>query len=152
MTITPPDGPPPRRSSALKRLLIIGAVVLVVCCGGAAAASFGIYRWYNSAAGPAQDTTDSFLGDLERGDTAKAYSMLCPSMRARLSERSFGNYVAAQSKLRSHKIVATSVSNVNGRQGALVTVDLVREGGGPDRHVVQLQREDGTWYVCGEPF
>jgi len=44
------------------------------------------------------------------------------------------------------------VSTVNGRQSALVTADLVRAGGGHDRHVVQLRREGDTWYVCGEPY
>src|SRR6266516_4881843 len=136
MTITPPDGPPPRRSSPLKRALIIVAVMVVVCCAGAVAAGFGLNRWYDSGAGAAQKTTDTFLGDLESGDPAKAYPLLCPAVRASLSERSFVNYVAAQQRLRSHKIVATSVSTVNGRQSALVTADLVREGGGHDRHLV----------------
>jgi hypothetical protein len=152
MTITPSDGPPPRRSSTLRRILIIVAVVLVVCCGGAVAAGFGLYRWYDSAAGPAQETTDRFLGALESGDPAKAYPLLCPTVRASLSERSFVNYVTAQPRLRSHRIVGTSVSTVNGRQSALITAELTREGGGHDRHVVQLQRDGDTWYVCGEPY
>jgi hypothetical protein len=152
MTITPEAGPPPRRSSRLKRILIIVAVVVVVCCAGTVAASYGLYRWYDKAAGPAQQTTDTFLADLEAGDAAKAYPLLCPTVRGSLSERSFVNFVAAQPRLRSHRIVAASVSTVNGRQNALVTADLVHDGGGHDRHVVHLEREGDTWYVCGEPY
>jgi hypothetical protein len=152
MTITPEPGAPKSGDRTVKRLLIIAAVMLVVCCGGAAAAGYGIFRWYGAAAGPAQDKTDAFLGALEAGDAAKAYPLLCPTTRAHLSEASFTNLVAAQARLRSHKIVGTSVSTVNGQQSALITADLTRDGGVHERHVVPLVVEGGTWYVCGEPY
>jgi hypothetical protein len=151
MTITPEVGPP-RRSSALNRVLIIVTVVVVVCCAGGAATVYGFYRLYNSAAGPAREATDRFLGALEAGDAAKAYPLLCPTTRAHLSQTSFTNLVAAQPRLRSHKIVGTSVSTVNGRRSALITTDLTSDGGARERHVVTLVVDGGTWYVCGEPY
>jgi hypothetical protein len=152
MTITPEPEAPKSGNRTVKRLLIIAAVMLVVCCGGAAAAAFGIYRWAGSAAGPAREKTDAFLGALEAGDPAKAYQLLCPTNRAHLSEASFTNLVAAQTRLRSHKIVGTSASTVNGQRSALVTTELTRDGGVHERHVVPLVVEGGAWYVCGEPY
>jgi hypothetical protein len=151
MTITPEPGAPKSGNRPVKRLLVIAAVMLVVCCGGAVAAAFGIYR-YGSPAGPAREKTDAFLAALEAGDAAKAYPLLCPTNRAHLSEASFTNLVAAQARLRSHKIVGTSVSTVNGQRSALITTELTRDGGIHERHVVPLVVEGGTWYVCGEPY
>jgi len=152
MTTTPEPARPEQGSGTVKRLLVIAVVMAVVCCGGAAAVVFGVYRWYGAAAGPAQDKADAFLGALEAGDTAKAYPLLCPSTRAHMSKTFFTGRVAAQPRLRSHKVVGTSVSKVNGQQSALVTTELTRDGGVHERHVVPLVVDAGTWYVCGEPY
>jgi hypothetical protein len=148
MTVTPESGPP-RRRRPLKRLLIIGAVMLVVCCGGAVAATSVLVK---SDAGPAQASTDAFLAALEAGHPETAYPLLCTANRGRLSEQSFVNFVDAQPRLRSHKIVGTSVSTVNGQHSALISTELTRDGGVHERHVVALVREGDAWLVCGEPY
>ena len=90
--------------------------------------STGLFRWYNSAAGPAQAATETFLTRLERGDTAGAYQLLCADERNRLSQAAFTDLVHARPQLRRHKIVGTSVAVVNGTSTALITVDLTRAG------------------------
>ena len=145
-----PTAPPPRRG--VRRILVIVAVVLVVCCAGAVAAGFGIVKWFNSDAGPAQASTEAFLGALEQGRPEAAYRLLCPQNTAHLSQQSFVNLVNAAPRLRGHRIVGTSVSVVNGQHSALVSTELTSDGGVHQRHVVPLVRDGGTWYVCGEPY
>ena len=147
----PPHRPPPRRRRPVRHVLIIVAVVLVVCCGGAAVAGYGLFRWYNSAAGPAQATAETFLSKLEHDDTAGAYQLLCPDVRAHLPQNSFTNLVHAQPALRSHKVVGTSVATVNGTTTALITADLTRADTTRDRHTVRLVKDGNTWWVCGSP-
>jgi len=150
--VPPPLGPPPRRRPALRRVLVIVAVVLVVCCAGGTAAGYGLFRWYNSAAGPAQAATETFLTRLERGDTAGAYQLLCADERNRLSQAAFTDLVHARPQLRRHRIVGTSVAVVNGTSTALITVDLTRAGEAAERHTVRLVKDGSSWRVCGEPF
>src|SRR5258708_6463307 len=134
MTPTPEPEPRPRKRRATRRLLVVVAVVLVVCCGGSAVASRALFKWYNSAAGPAQATTEKFRPDLEKDDTAGAYGLLCADVQAHLSQGSFTNLIHAEARLRSHKIVGTSISTVNGTTTSLITADLTREGNIHDRH------------------
>jgi len=147
------DTPPPRRPRTLRRVLLIVAVVLVVCCGGAAAAGFGIYKWYNGAAGPAQDVTNEYLGDLETGQPAAAYALTCPDFRSNISEASFVATQKQRPQPRSHKIVGTSVETVNGQRNALITVTVARADGSNPRVVIPLLESSGHWYVCaGNPL
>ncbi|OLB74176.1 MAG: hypothetical protein AUI14_24215 [Actinobacteria bacterium 13_2_20CM_2_71_6] len=152
MTVTPAPGPAPRRRSTGKRLLVVLAVVLVVCCGGAVAAAWALFKWYDSAAGPAQAATETFLTDLEKDNTSGAYALLCTDVRGHLNQQGFADLVAAQKRLRSHKIVGTSVSTVNGKASALITTDLTREGGVQERRTVPLVKEGSSWLVCGSPY
>ena len=153
MTPVPPlPGPPPRRRSTLRRVVIILVVVLVVCCGGGVAAGYGLFHWYNSAAGPAQAATETFLTRLEQGDTAGAYQLLCADERNRLSQAAFADLVHAQPQLRGHKVVGTSVEVVNGTSTALITVELTRVGQPTERHTVRLVKDGSSWRVCGEPY
>jgi hypothetical protein len=152
MTPTPEPEPRPRKRRTTRRLLVVVAVVLVVCCGGGAVASWALFKWYNSAAGPAQATTETFLTDLEKDDTAGAYGLLCADVRTHLSQDAFANLVHAEARLRSHKIVGTSISTVNGTTTSLVTADLTRDGNIHDRHVVRVVKDGGSWRVCGTPY
>jgi hypothetical protein len=142
------DTPPPRRSRTLRRVLILVAVVLAACCGGAAATGFFLYRWYNGEAGPAQATTNEYLGDLETGRPAAAYALTCPDFRSRVTEHTFTE--AESTPPRGHRIVSSSVSTVNGQRSALITVSLTRAGGSTDRITLPLAVVDGRWYVCPE--
>jgi hypothetical protein len=151
MTEEPP-APAPRRRRNTRRLVIILAVVLVACCVGGGIASWALLKWYATAAGPAQKVTEDFLTDLEKDDTAAAYRLVCADVREHFTENSFASVVHAQPRLRSHKVVGTSVQTVNGTSTALITADLSREGGVHDRRAVRLVREGGSWRVCGSPY
>jgi hypothetical protein len=142
--------PPPRKRRTGRRLVVILVVVAVVCCGGAAAAAYGLFR-LGTGVGPPRTAADTFLSDLERDDTAGAYGLLCGAVRGHLSQDSFTAFVAAQSHLRSHKIVNTSLSTVNGQASALVSADLTRDSGA-GRQSMTLVKENGQWRVCGSPY
>jgi hypothetical protein len=152
MTITPAPGPTSPKRGRGRTVLIVVAVVAVVCCGGSVAAGWALYKGVGAATGPPHDAGDKFLSDLESGNTSGAYGLLCESERGHLSQDSFTSLIAAQPRLRSHKIVSTSVRSVNGNAGALVVADLHRDSGSVDRHSIQLFREGGAWHVCGDPY
>ncbi len=148
MTDVPPA---PRKRRTGRNLVVIAVVVAVVCCGGAAAAAYAFYRVLGDAVGPPRAAADTFLSDLEKGDTTGAYGLLCGTVRGHLSQDSFTAFVAAQSHLRSHRIVGTSVSTVNGQASAVVTADLTRDSGS-GKHSMTLVKENGQWRVCGSPY
>jgi hypothetical protein len=148
MTDVPPAPPGKRRTG--RRLVVILAVVAVVCCAGAAAAFYAL-RVLGTGTGPPRSAADTFLSDLEKNDTAGAYGLLCGAVRGSLSQDSFTAFVAAQSHLRSHKIVNTSVSTVNGQASAVVSADLNRDSGS-GQHSMSLVKENGQWRVCGSPY
>jgi hypothetical protein len=150
MIIAMTDTPPPRRSRTLRRVLIIVAVVLVVCCAGAAAAAFGIYKWYNGAAGPAQATVDLYLGELEAGHPGPAYLRTCPEFRSHVSRDAFITYESQAPTPKSHRITGTSISTVNGQSSALVSVAVTRSDGGVQHVTIPLSSIDRVWYVCPE--
>jgi hypothetical protein len=141
---------PPRKRRPGRNLMVILVVVAVVCCGGAAAAAYALFK-LGTGVGPPRTAADTFLSDVERGDTAGAYGLLCGAVRAQLSQDSFTAFVAAQSHLRSHKIVDTSVSTVNGQASAVVTADLTRDSGS-GKHSMTMVKENGQWRVCGSPY
>ena len=151
--MTPPPVPPsaPRRRRPGRRLLVILAVVVVVCCGGTLATSYALVRGFGSGAGPAQAAADRFLTDLEKDDTAAAYALVCPSITAKLNRQQFTDGVHSVPRLRGHKIVAASVSTVDGVPTAEVTTDLTRDGGGHERKVLPVVKTAGTWRVCQWP-
>lgn len=144
------DTPPPRRPRTLRRVLLIVAVVLVVCCGGAVAAGFGIYKWYNGAAGPAQAALDGYLGDIEAGHTSAAYAKTCPDFRAHVSEALFTSVETRAPTPKSHKITGTSVSTVNGQRSALIAVAVTQTDDSVAHVTVPMAVVGGTWYVCPE--
>jgi hypothetical protein len=148
MTDPAPSAPRKRRTS--RSLAVILAVVAVVCCGGAAAVGYAFYQLGNTV-GPPRSAADTFLSDLEKNDTTGAYGLLCGAVQAHLTQRLFTEYVAAQPHLRSHRIVNTSVSTVNGQASAVVTADLTRDSGS-DQHSMTLVKENGQWHVCGSPY
>jgi hypothetical protein len=132
--------------------VFIVVVVLAACCAGGGIASWALLRWYATAAGPAQKVTEDFFTDLEKDDTGAAYGLLCADVKGHLTEDSFATFVHAEQRLRSHKVVGTSVSTVNGTSTALITADLTREGGVRDRHTVRLVKDGSSWRVCGSPY
>jgi hypothetical protein len=150
--VRPAPGPVPRRNRTTRRLLIIALVVLVVCCGGGAVTGWALYHWYDAGAGPAVVAANAFLSDLERDDTPKAYTRLCPDVTAHLTQDAFTGQEHERPRLRSHKITHASIATVNGVPTSLVIAQLTRDGGVQETRTVRVVKEGGNWLVCGTPY
>jgi hypothetical protein len=148
--IQPPA--PPKQRHTLRTVLIIVGVVLALCCGGAVVGGFFIFRTVQQATGPARTTTDTFVTDLESGDSAAAYDRLCASTQRVFTREAFAQGLNQQPKVRSHQIDGVNVSNVNGQVSGTVTARLTLETGFVDKHTFTLVKEDGRWKVCGQPY
>jgi len=142
--------PPKRRT--LRTVLIVVGVVLVLCCGGAGVGGYFLYKGVKDATGPAKQAAEAFVGDLEGGDVAGAYGLLCGSTRERYTSDAFAEGVAKQPKIRSHTVDGVFVSNMNGRTSATVNMGLTMDSGFTDRHTFTLVKEDGAWKICGQPY
>jgi len=141
----------PRRTNTTKIVLIVVGSVLAVCCvGGGIAAYFG-FRAVSGALGPPREATEAFIRDLQNGDAASAYGKLCTATRSAVTQDRFAEMVSNR-RPSSLKVVATNVSNFNGKVSATVTANLTYSDGFTDRHDFHLQREGGAWKVCGNPY
>ncbi|SCG40542.1 protein of unknown function [Micromonospora echinaurantiaca] len=133
-------------------MLIVVGVVLVLCCGGAGVGGFFLYKGVKGATDPARQAAESFVTDLEAGDTDGAYGQLCSQTRGRYARDAFARGVAQQPKIRGHKVNGVNVSTVNGRTSATVNMALTLDSGFTDQHTFLLVKEDGAWRVCGQPY
>lgn len=142
----------PQRSMSTTKivLIVVGSVLAVCCAGGAVAAYFGV-RAFSGAIGPPSAVTESFIRDLESGNSASAYGKLCAPTRQRISQDRFAEMVGER-RPSSFRIVETSVRNMNGRVSATVTASLTYPDGFTDTHAFHLQQERGEWKVCGDPY
>jgi hypothetical protein len=143
---------PPRPRRTLRTVLIVVGIVAVVCCGGAVTAGYFLFKGVSAATGPARDATNTFVGDLESGDTTGAYGLLCTDTQRRFTQDQFTEGVGGQPKISSHKIVGVNVLNANGSVSATVTAQLIQESGFSERHQFSLVKEGGAWKVCGDPY
>lgn len=147
-----PPAPPPKKSNTLRIVLIVVGAVLVVCCAGGIVGGVFLFRGVVKATGPARDATDQFVTDLQQGDTAGAYALLCDSTRAAFTPDRFAQGVASQPKIVSHKTGGVNVTSGSGGSTAVVTMKLTLQTGFVDEHTFPLVKEDGQWKVCGAPY
>jgi hypothetical protein len=140
--------PPPKRRSTLRIVLIVVAVVLAVCCLGGGGVGFWLYRTYQNSAGPARETTVSYVDEVRAGDYTAAYGRLCAKVRAVTSQEEFARIQSAQLKVTSYEISGVSVSNYNGRVQAAVTARMTQETGATFVQTFPLVKEDGEWRIC----
>jgi hypothetical protein len=151
----PPTGysaPPPKKSNTLRTVLIVVGIVAVLCCGGLIGGGFWLASTVKNAIGPAQDAAVAFVQDLERDDAGSAYGKLCPATRSRFDREGFVAGVSAQPRIVRHEVTGVNVNSNNGVTTATVTMALTQEGGFVDQHTFRMVTEDGTWYVCGNPY
>ncbi len=148
----PPPPAEPRRGHTLRTVLIIVGVVAVLCCGGAITGGVVLFKSIQNATGPARTSVETFLGQLEAGQTDAAYQNLCSATRSRFTVEQFTQIVNARPRPRSYSIVSTNVSNYNGRVSASVDAALHYADGSSDNHRFQLVKESGNWRVCGQPY
>jgi hypothetical protein len=148
---TPPL-PPPQKSNTLRTVLIVVGSILVLCCIGGVVGGVFLFKGVKDAVGPVQDAADEFVTDLETGDTAAAYALLCQDTRSAFSQTTFAAGVSSQAKISSHKISGATIRTVNGSTSATVTASLTMSTGFVDQHTFTLLKEDGGWKVCGSPY
>jgi len=145
--------PPPARNNHTLRivLIVVGSLVALCCCGGIAGGVY-LFHSYQKESGPAGDVTDRFVTDLENGDSADAYGLLCDDVQGALSSEQFARGVDAQPRIVGHKSEAVKVTTGTGGTRAVVTMRLTLQSGFVDRHDFPLVKQDGSWKVCGRPY
>jgi hypothetical protein len=147
-----PVAPEKKKSNTLRTVLIIGGIVAILCCGGLAAGGIWLASTVKNSIGPARDKAVAFVQDLESDDASGAYDQLCPATQARFPREVFIAGVGAQPKIVSHSVNGMNVNSTNGLTTATVDMGLTQEGGFVDQHTFRLVKENGTWYVCGNPY
>lgn len=144
--------PPPRASHTVRNVLITVGVVLVLCCGGGVIGGVFLFHGLSKATAPAKNATDEFVTDLQNGDMAGAYQLLCSGTRSAFSPEAFAQGVAGQPRITSHEMAGVSVFTSNGHTTATVQVRLTMASGFVDQHAFPLVKEGGRWKVCGRPY
>ncbi|MBB5868650.1 hypothetical protein F4553_002029 [Allocatelliglobosispora scoriae] len=144
----PPTAQAPKPKRTLRTVLIIVGIVLVLCCGGLGIGGYLLYRGIDEATGPANDATDAFIDDIEAGAYPQAYARYCDQVQRRISEETFVRTQSARPKITGHEITGTSVSNINGRVSARVTVKATQADGTIFTQTFVLVRPDETWQIC----
>jgi len=144
--------PPPRQSHTLRTVLIVVGAVLVVCCAGGIVGGVYLFRGVMKATGPVRDAADTFVTDLEKGNTVGAYDLLCANTRRTFSPDQFARGVEGQQKIVSHKLAGVNVTSGTGGSTAVVTMKLTTQNGFVDQHTFPMVKEDGAWKVCGAPY
>ncbi|MET7879216.1 DUF4878 domain-containing protein [Micromonospora profundi] len=144
--------PPPPKRRTLRTVLIVVGVVVVLCCAGVGTGGFFLFKGIKAATDPARQAAESFVSELEAGDAAAAYELLCSDTRRNFTKDTFVQGVARQPQIQSHKVNGVNVSTVNGRTSGTVNMALKLDSGFTDRRAIPLVKEDGTWKVCGQPY
>ncbi|WP_327001555.1 DUF4878 domain-containing protein [Dactylosporangium sp. NBC_01737] len=143
---------PPRQRSPWKTILIVLGVVLVLCCAGAGFGGYRLFKGVQEATEPARTAAETFVTNLENGDTDAAYGLLCKATQSNYTVQAFKDGVAKQPKIRSHSFGGVNVMNYNGKTSATVTLILTDDSGFTNRHTFPLVKDDGQWRVCGQPY
>jgi hypothetical protein len=135
-----------------RTVLIVVGVVVVLCCGGAGIGGFVLVKGVIGETGPARQSAEAFVNDLEAGNAQAAYGLLCSSTRSQFTSDAFAQGVRDQPKVRSYTVQGVFVANNNGDQSATVTMNLMLDSGFAELHTFTLVKEDGGWKVCGQPY
>ena len=143
---------PPRQRRPWKTILIVLGVVLVLCCAGAAFGGYQLFKGVQEATGPARTAAETFVVNLEDGDTDAAYKLLCKTTQAKYSLDAFKDGVSKQPKVSSHSFGGVNVMNYNGKVSATVTILLTFDTSFTERHAFPLVKENDQWLVCGQPY
>jgi hypothetical protein len=144
--------PPPRPSHSLRTVLIVVGAVLVVCCTGGVIGGVFLFHGVTKATAPARDAADTFVTDLETGNTTGAYDLLCSSTRGAFPPATFAAGVQGEQKITSHKISGVNVTSGTGGTTGVVSMKLTMQNGFTDQHAFPMRKEDGAWKVCGAPY
>jgi hypothetical protein len=127
-------------------LFVVGAVVLLCCCAGVILV--GKLLWSAKDEIPAAGTaTSQYLADIKARRMDAAYDRLCPATQARVSRSSFPSMMAP---LSSYEIVGVNVTNVNGRERAVVSTKLTFTDGSVLNQAFGLAKLNGEWTICDE--
>jgi type II secretory pathway component PulL len=131
------------------RHLVSAVIALIVVCGGA----YAIVVWHSyQSSKPAVNAANSFLNSLETNNVADAYTQLCSATKKQFSEAQFATYVKTQPGIDGHSSTSVELSTVNGTASAIVTEDIKNTGGSSQSRSIVLNKENGSWLVCGSPY
>jgi hypothetical protein len=148
----PVQPPPPKKSHTLRTVLIIIGVLLVLCCGGLAVGGVWLFSTAKNTIGPARDQANEFVQDLESQNATAAYDKLCTATRERFTQQDLIRVMAADPRIVSHKVTGFNVNKTNGVSTADITMELTDNAGATGKHTFHMVKENGTWYVCGNPY
>jgi len=144
--------PPPEKKRTTTVVLIVVGVLAALCCGGAVIGGFVLAKSVTKAIGPVREAADSFLGDLEAGDTSTAYAALCSPARTEFTPAQFEQVLAARPKITEHKIASVNVGDFNGKVTGTVGAQLRYADGSSELQQFRLTKEGDSWHVCGHPY
>ena len=147
-----PGPAPPKKSNTLRTVLIIVAAGAVLCCAGVAGFGIWVFVAAKNSIGPSRSVAVSFVEDLEANNASEAYNRLCPAVRDQITREEFIVGTAAQPTIVSHKVTGVNVHNDNGVTTADIRMELTLPGGQTEQHTFLMVKQNGTWYVCGNPY
>jgi hypothetical protein len=144
---------PQRRSTTKIVLLVVGAVLAVCCVGGVVGVVGGLFleRTTTSAAG-VKASVNTFVDHLQAGEYDAAYDSLCTSTRESFTVTQFTAIAAGRPRPVAHSVTDVNVSNINDHVSASATATLKFADGSSESHLFPLEREQGAWKVCGDPY
>jgi hypothetical protein len=108
-----------------------------------------INRQVSSSVQPVRDAAEAFFDAVIHDQDP--YSRLCTDARFAFTRAQFEQYQAVR-PLAGYEITNATITNINGRVSASVSVALSFASGSVEKHLVPMANEDGTWKVCGRPY
>lgn len=137
----------PRRFG--RRHLIGAVVIAVLVCGGL---GYGVVYRQNQEGKAPTEAADAFLNALQAKSPADAYLRLCSATKKQFSMARFVAYVQAQPQIESHHAKSVTVNTVDGVRSAVVLEDVTSAGGSDLARGIVVDRENGNWLICGQPY
>jgi len=153
----PPPGPgvqapfaaPPTERDR-KRLWIrlgIGAALLVLCCGGGALGIGAlVVARTHALRQEATNVVRQYLDGLRDEDYHRSYVLLCPDVRAAMTENAFGSVQSRRPRVVNYSLEEPQLT----ASGVSVTADVTVSGGTPDPRTFGLTEDSdaGELRIC----
>lgn len=101
--------------------------------------------------GAVRKTAETFLQDLERGDDASAYALLCPGTTEQFDRDQFTHAIQLLPRPHTHRITDAAFADEPGNH-AVVDADLIDGAGTNHPRAIHTSRTTGGWRICGDPL
>ena len=140
---------PARRKNRPALWIGVGVLLGLCCLGGIVGGKALLNRQVSSSVQPVRDAAEAFFDAVIHDQDP--YSRLCTDARSAFTRAQFEQYQAVR-PLAGYEITNATITNINGRVSASVSVALSFASGSVEKHLVPMANEDGTWKVCGRPY